>query len=35
VVPGGLTRVALEDNNSLSLHSTQGNGSKDTWILEE
>lgn len=33
VVPGGLTRVALE-RGSLVVNSSQGGGSKDTWVLE-
>jgi uncharacterized circularly permuted ATP-grasp superfamily protein len=33
MVPGGLTRVALEDG-SLVVNSSQGGGTKDTWILE-
>jgi len=32
VVPGGLTRVALEQG-SLVVNSSQGGGSKDTWVL--
>jgi uncharacterized circularly permuted ATP-grasp superfamily protein len=32
VVPGGLTRVALRQG-SLVVNSSQGGGSKDTWIL--
>ena len=32
VVPGGLTRVALQ-KGSLVVNSSQGGGSKDTWIL--
>jgi uncharacterized circularly permuted ATP-grasp superfamily protein len=32
-VPGGLTRVALKDG-SLVVNSSQGGGTKDTWILE-
>jgi uncharacterized circularly permuted ATP-grasp superfamily protein len=32
VVPGGLTRVAL-DEGSLVVNSSQGGGSKDTWVL--
>jgi uncharacterized circularly permuted ATP-grasp superfamily protein len=32
IVPGGLTRVALEPG-SLVVNSSQGGGSKDTWIL--
>jgi uncharacterized circularly permuted ATP-grasp superfamily protein len=34
IVPGGLTRVALRAG-SLVVNSSQGGGSKDTWILEE
>jgi uncharacterized circularly permuted ATP-grasp superfamily protein len=33
VVPGGLTRVALR-RGSLVVNSSQGGGSKDTWVLE-
>jgi uncharacterized circularly permuted ATP-grasp superfamily protein len=33
VVPGGLTRVALE-KGSLVVNSSQGGGSKDTWVLQ-
>jgi uncharacterized circularly permuted ATP-grasp superfamily protein len=32
VVPGGLTRVALTEG-SLVVNSSQGGGSKDTWVL--
>jgi uncharacterized circularly permuted ATP-grasp superfamily protein len=32
VVPGGLTRVALRDG-SLVVNSSQGGGTKDTWVL--
>jgi uncharacterized circularly permuted ATP-grasp superfamily protein len=32
VLPGGLTRVALE-RGSLVVNSSQGGGSKDTWVL--
>ncbi len=32
VVPGGLTRVALQPG-SLVVNSSQGGGSKDTWVL--
>src|SRR6202034_1092391 len=32
IVPGGLTRVALQPN-SLVVTSSQGGGSKDTWVL--
>jgi len=34
VVPGGLTRVALR-KGSLVVNSSQGGGSKDTWVLDE
>jgi uncharacterized circularly permuted ATP-grasp superfamily protein len=34
MVPGGLTRVALKQG-SLVVNSSQGGGTKDTWILEE
>jgi uncharacterized circularly permuted ATP-grasp superfamily protein len=34
VLPGGLTRVALREG-SLIVNSSQGGGSKDTWVLEE
>ncbi len=34
MVPGGLTRVALEEG-SLVVNSSQGGGTKDTWILEK
>jgi len=33
MVPGGLTRVALKEG-SLVVTSSQGGGTKDTWILE-
>ena len=33
VLPGGLTRVALR-HGSLIVNSSQGGGSKDTWVLE-
>jgi len=33
IVPGGLTRVALKEG-SLVVNSSQGGGSKDTWVLE-
>jgi uncharacterized circularly permuted ATP-grasp superfamily protein len=32
IVPGGLTRVALT-KGSLVVNSSQGGGSKDTWVL--
>jgi uncharacterized circularly permuted ATP-grasp superfamily protein len=34
MVPGGLTRVALRDG-SMVVNSSQGGGTKDTWVLEE
>jgi uncharacterized circularly permuted ATP-grasp superfamily protein len=34
LIPGGLTRVALREG-SLVVNSSQGGGTKDTWILEE
>jgi uncharacterized circularly permuted ATP-grasp superfamily protein len=34
VLPGGLTRVALV-RGSLVVNSSQGGGSKDTWVLDE
>ena len=34
VVPGALTRVALVEG-SLVVNSSQGGGTKDTWVLEE
>jgi uncharacterized circularly permuted ATP-grasp superfamily protein len=34
IVPGGLTRVALR-KGSLVVNSSQGGGSKDTWILRD
>lgn len=33
VAPGGLTRVALREN-SLVVNSSQGGGTKDTWVLD-
>jgi len=33
MVPGGLTRVALKQG-SLVVNSSQGGGTKDTWVLE-
>ncbi len=33
VLPGGLTRVALK-KGSLVVNSSQGGGSKDTWVLD-
>lgn len=32
IIPGGLTRVALK-KGSLVVNSSQGGGSKDTWVL--
>jgi uncharacterized circularly permuted ATP-grasp superfamily protein len=32
MVPGGLTRVALREG-SLVVNSSQGGGTKDTWVL--
>ncbi len=34
IIPGGLTRVALR-RGSLVVNSSQGGGSKDTWVLDE
>jgi uncharacterized circularly permuted ATP-grasp superfamily protein len=34
MVPGGLTRVALKEG-SLVVNSSQGGGTKDTWILQD
>jgi len=34
IVPGGLTRVALKEG-SLIVNSSQGGGTKDTWVLDE
>jgi uncharacterized circularly permuted ATP-grasp superfamily protein len=34
VLPGGLSRVALKQG-SLVVNSSQGGGSKDTWVLDE
>ena len=34
IVPGGLTRVAMK-KGSLVVNSSQGGGSKDTWVLDE
>ena len=33
-VPGGLCRVALTEG-SLVVNSSQGGGTKDTWVLED
>jgi len=32
IAPGGLTRVALR-KGSLAVNSSQGGGSKDTWVV--
>jgi uncharacterized circularly permuted ATP-grasp superfamily protein len=34
IIPGGLTRVALREG-SMIVNSSQGGGSKDTWVLAE
>jgi uncharacterized circularly permuted ATP-grasp superfamily protein len=34
IVPGGLTRVALEPG-SMIVNSSRGGGSKDTWVIED
>jgi uncharacterized circularly permuted ATP-grasp superfamily protein len=34
IVPGGLTRVALK-SGSLVVNSSQGGGTKDSWVLED
>ena len=34
VMPGGLTRVALREG-SMIVNSSQGGGSKDTWVLKK
>ena len=34
VLPGGLTRVALK-RGSIIVNSSQGGGTKDTWVLED
>jgi uncharacterized circularly permuted ATP-grasp superfamily protein len=34
ITPGGLTRVALK-KGSLVVNSSQGGGTKDTWVLQE
>jgi uncharacterized circularly permuted ATP-grasp superfamily protein len=34
LVPGGLTRVALK-SGSLVVNSSQGGGTKDTWVLQD
>ena len=33
IIPGGLTRVALR-KGSLVVNSSQGGGSKDTWVVD-
>ena len=34
IVPGGLTRVALQEG-SMIVNSSAGGGSKDTWVLDD
>ena len=34
ITPGGLTRVALKPG-SLVVNSSQGGGTKDTWVVED
>jgi uncharacterized circularly permuted ATP-grasp superfamily protein len=34
LTPGGLTRVAMK-SGSLVVNSSQGGGTKDTWVLED
>jgi uncharacterized circularly permuted ATP-grasp superfamily protein len=34
VVPGGLTRVAMTEK-SLVVNSSQGGGTKDTWVIDD
>jgi len=34
IIPGGLTRVALTPE-SMVVNSSQGGGSKDTWVLAD
>ncbi|HEY5035917.1 MAG TPA: circularly permuted type 2 ATP-grasp protein [Chthoniobacterales bacterium] len=34
IIPGGLTRVALREG-SLVVNSSQGGGSKDTWVVDD
>jgi uncharacterized circularly permuted ATP-grasp superfamily protein len=34
IVPGGLTRVAMREG-SMIVNSSQGGGSKDTWVLDD
>ena len=33
IVPGGLTRVAMQEG-SLVVNSSQGGGVKDTWVID-
>jgi uncharacterized circularly permuted ATP-grasp superfamily protein len=33
IIPGGLTRVAMREG-SLVVNSSQGGGSKDTWVID-
>ena len=34
ITPGGLTRVALK-KGSLVVNSSQGGGTKDSWVLDD
>ena len=34
IVPGGLTRVAMKEG-SLVVNSSQGGGTKDTWVVDD
>jgi uncharacterized circularly permuted ATP-grasp superfamily protein len=34
VTPGGLTRVAMKEG-SLVVNSSQGGGTKDTWVVDD
>jgi uncharacterized circularly permuted ATP-grasp superfamily protein len=34
IIPGALTRVAMK-KGSLVVNSSQGGGSKDTWVLDK
>jgi uncharacterized circularly permuted ATP-grasp superfamily protein len=34
IVPGGLTRVAMTPG-SLVVNSSQGGGTKDTWVVDD
>ena len=34
ITPGGLTRVALK-KNSVIVNSSQGGGTKDTWVVDD